>query len=197
MNRTFALVAVWLLFAATAVGVGFAAAGFIDQPLAAARAQAPQEAGPGTPSSASGSTSNQPSPRSTSRAPKTTRPTTRTPGSSATTPRSPRTSSTSPSPPADQSKPVNTSGGYVVARCSKGLVTLSASPHVGWELKDLSSPGRSEGRARFEQTGEGDAKVEVTAVCTAGAPAFTVTNDDGSDDDGSDRDSGDGDGPED
>ncbi len=61
------------------------------------------------------------------------------------------------------------------------MVTLSASPSPGWELKDLSAPQRPEGEVKFEQTGDGDGEVEVTAVCAAGRPSYSVATETGDD----------------
>jgi hypothetical protein len=72
---------------------------------------------------------------------------------------------------------ITTRGGYLQARCSGGLVTVSASPAVGWWLERRSSGAVSTGEVRFQQTG-GDAEVRVEVACTADGPRFSVREND-------------------
>jgi hypothetical protein len=65
----------------------------------------------------------------------------------------------------------------VTGSCQDGLVSLSAAPAIGWEIDDLDSGARAEGRARCEQVDDGDGKVEVRATCTSGRPTFVVRDD--------------------
>lgn len=174
MKRTLALLAVWIVFAVTAVGVGFAASGFIDQPFAAAAGVAvPEEASP------TGGAATNPT---TARTGPSTPPTpTATPPSSGgrPTPTAPTpvrpTGSTPPAPGSSTTtRSVNTEAGYVGARCTRGLVTVSASPAPGWQLNGISAPGQDEGEVEFEQSGDGEASIEVTALCGVSGPTLTV-----------------------
>jgi len=72
---------------------------------------------------------------------------------------------------------VSTGGGYVSGSCQSGLIALSASPAVGWELDHVTGGRNSAGEAEFEQVGDGEGKVKVTAWCASGQPAFDVEND--------------------
>ena len=73
------------------------------------------------------------------------------------------------------------------ATCRSGLVRVSGSPALGWQIEDIDGGARPEARVRFEP-GDDDGRVEVEAVCVQGAPRFTL-DDDSSGDDSNDDDS--------
>ena len=155
MDRRVVLVALWAVFAAAAVGVGFGAAGLVGDPFT--------DGDVGTTTSAGG-----PSPTGSVGTPTPT-------GSSPTA-----TSSTGPSggpggTPVTRSQ--TTRGGLVTGTCQDGLVRLSAAPEIGWEVDDLDAGARDGARARFERVDDGDGKVEVRATCSGGTPTFTVRDD--------------------
>jgi hypothetical protein len=180
MDRRWALAAVWALFAAASVGVGFAAAGLVGDPFSdpagATVAAAPPIAGP---------TSSTASPRPT--------------GSSVSSPRP--TGSGQATGPEPTVHSVTTRGGFVAGSCRAGLVTVSASPAIGWQIDDVDGGQVVDARVRFEATG-GDGRVEVHSWCSGGAAKFSVDDRDrggggsggsGSDDSGSSgRGGGDG-----
>src|SRR3990170_9094758 len=140
MDRRFALVAAWALFAAASVGVGFAAAGLVGDPFTDGGVAAPAAGGSGgTPST---------SPSASPSSPGSTSP---QPGGSGTV--------------ADVTRSVTTRGGFVSGTCRAGLVRLSASPAVGWEIDDLDDEPEREARVRFERVDDGDGRVEVRAGC--------------------------------
>jgi hypothetical protein len=68
-------------------------------------------------------------------------------------------------------------GGLVSATCRDGLVQLSASPAVGWEIEDIDGGRQREARVRFERSDDGDGRVEVRAVCTGAGPQFELDDD--------------------
>ena len=57
--------------------------------------------------------------------------------------------------------------------CRAGLVTVSASPAIGWQIKDVDRGQVVDARVRFEATG-GDGRVEVHSWCSGGAAKFSV-----------------------
>jgi len=69
---------------------------------------------------------------------------------------------------------LTTRGGLVSGSCTRGLVTISAAPTVGWAIKDVEGGPAQEARVRFEPTGDGDGRVEVRAHCVGGVPRFSV-----------------------
>lgn len=161
VNRRLALVAVWALFAAAAVGVGFGAAGLVGDPFTDGEVGSATAAG---------------SPSSVTPAPASSSPT----GSSAeATPDG--TGTTKVSTPDDRqrevTRSVTTRGGFVSGTCRGGLVRLSAAPEVGWAIDDLDSGARAEARVRFERADDGDGRVEVRARCSGGVPRFEVRDD--------------------
>jgi hypothetical protein len=115
-----------------------------------------------------------------------TRPTTRTPPStSQPRPGIPNTPSPSSSnrpastvrPPIPRSRTVSVTGGQVTARCSGAAIWLRiAQPDNGWRV-EVEQSGPAEVEVSFRR-GDADARVrtDVTAVCAAGAPTFTVEN---------------------
>ena len=154
------LAALWLVFAAAAVGVGFGAAGLVGDPFTegdVATSTAGAASGPaGTPVPAG------------------------TPSPTGSSPSGSAPSSTPPSGSAD-GRPVTrtqiTRGGQVTGTCQDGLVRLGAAPEIGWEMDDLDAGAREEARARFERVDDGDGKVEVRATCVDGTPTFAVRDD--------------------
>ena len=164
MDRRWALAAVWALFAAASVGVGFAAAGLVGDPFsdpagATAAAAPPAEGSPPTSSTAS--------PRPT--------------GSSVSSPNPTRTGATTDPEPTVHS--VTTRGGFVAGSCRAGLVTVSASPAIGWQIDDVDGGQVTDARVRFEATG-GDGRVEVHSWCSGGTAKFSVDDRSGGDDGG-------------
>ena len=154
MSRAWGLVAVWVLFAATAVGVGFMAAGLIEEPRAAA-------AGPEMPVATT--------PPAGARRSRIAVPPGQTPSVSAQE-EAPRAESVGPTAageataaegsgtPSTQQGPsitkgISTVGGYVSGTCSWGVMRMSASPTAGWVLAELSGPGEERGG---EEGGESD-----------------------------------------
>lgn len=177
MRSRLGLVALWALFAAASVGVGFGAAGLVGDPFTdpggdqITLADAGDPGAGGDPSSPSSS----PSPSSSSPAGSST-----TPAGSSPTPAPSRTRSATPSrtgTPAAAApvvRSLTTRGGLVSGSCTRGLVTVSAAPTVGWAIKDVDGGPAQEARVRFEPTGDGDGRVEVRARCVGGVPHFSV-----------------------
>ena len=154
MDRRWALAAVWALFAAASVGVGFAAAGLVGDPFSD---PAGVTAAAAPPAPGSRPTSSTASPRPT--------------GSSASSPRPTRTGVSADPVPTVHS--VTTRGGFVAGSCRAGLVTVSASPAIGWQIDDVDGGQVVDARVRFEATG-GDGRVEVHSWCSGGAAKFSV-----------------------
>lgn len=186
MDRRVALVAVWALFAAAAVGVGFGAAGLVGDPFTDGIDDTAATAGLGPttePAPTPTPTSSEPtaSPTGSSKPPRTA---TATAAPSHTT-AGPATSRPTRSATAEVtvSRTLSTRAGVVSARCRGDLVRLGASPAVGWELTALEPSGR-EAKVRFERVGDGEEdRVEVRATCVGGRPRFAVEDDRDSDDD--------------
>ena len=107
----------------------------------------------------------------------TTTPTPRPTGSSVS---SPRPTGAGPEPTVHS---VTTRGGFVAGSCRAGLVTVSASPAIGWQIKDVDSGQVVDARVRFEATG-GDGRVEVHGWCSGDTAKFSVDDRSGSDDGG-------------
>ncbi len=163
MHSRLGLVALWAVFAAASVGVGFGAAGLVADPFTATGGDqvtladsrgANDSAAP----LASGSTT--PAPRRTGSA---------SPSSGGT-----------PVAPAPVVRSLTTRGGLVSGSCTRGLVTVSAAPTVGWSIKDVEGGPTQEARVRFERTGDGEGRVEVRAHCVGGVPRFSVQDGSGS-----------------
>ena len=171
MDRRLALVAVWALFAAAAVGVGFGAAGLVGDPFTDGQVSTGGQAGTGgaTPSLAPSTSSAAPTPTSSP---------------TATTSAGPRAVTRSES----------TRGGLVTGTCRGGLVTLGAAPSVGWEIDDLDDEPEREATVKFERVDDGDGEVEVRVRCVGGVPTFSV-EEDSSGSGGSGSDDSDGSGP--
>jgi hypothetical protein len=178
MDRRWTLAGVWALFAAASVGVGFGAAGLVGDPLSdPGRGTAPSPvlvAGPpplAVTSAAVPRPSRTPTPgHSTSHgtSQSTSQPSGTGHGSSATGGPGPGTE------PAVRS--VTTRGGYVAGSCRGGLVTVSASPAVGWRISEIDNRPTEEATVKFRQS-SGDGEVEVHARCTGGEARFEVGDD--------------------
>ncbi|MDQ1602816.1 MAG: hypothetical protein QOE01_661 [Actinomycetota bacterium] len=167
MDRRFALIALWVVFASAAIGVGFGAAGFVGDPFSTVpSAGAPPLDGPVP------ALSSTPTPSATGhhRRHHDDGPTTsRTTGG---------TSHSSSAGAVTSSR--TTRGGYVSATCRGGLVSVSASPAVGWEIHDLTSGQVTEARVRFEPSQDANGeRVEVTVRCVSGRPDFLVSDESG------------------
>lgn len=161
VDRRLALVALWAVFAAAAVGVGFGAAGLVSDPLTDRSAGA---AGPVAP------VGDLPTPTAT--------------GSSSPSSTPGPTGSTDVSPTPDDGagagavrRSLSTRGGLVSAVCRLGLVRLSASPAVGWGIDDIDRRFTREARVRFEGGGEDESRVEVRTSCVGGVPRFVLEDD--------------------
>ena len=173
MRSRLGLVALWALFAAAAVGVGFGAAGLVGDPftdpggnqvtLADAGDQSGAEGTQGTQGTQGADDSSSPSPAATSATPAPSRTRTATPSTTGT-----------PATVAPVIRSLTTRGGLVSGSCSRSLVTISAAPSVGWAIKDVEAGPTQEARVRFEPTGDGDGRVEVRAHCVGGVPRFSV-----------------------
>jgi hypothetical protein len=154
MDRRWAFAAVWALFATASVGVGFAAAGLVGDPFsdpAGTTAAAPPPAADSRPTSGTAS------PRPT--------------GSSVSSPRPTGTVAVTDPEPTVHS--VTTRGGFVAGSCRAGLVTVSASPAIGWQIDDVDRGQVVDARVRFEAT-SGDGRVEVHSWCSGGTARFSV-----------------------
>jgi hypothetical protein len=174
MDRRWTLAAVWALFATASVGVGFGAAGLVGDPFG--------DSGQGTtltPVFVAGPT---PSAVPTSAAARPSR--TPSPGHSTSHGASPTTSTSHSPSVARSSEPaaepavrsVTTRGGYIAASCRRGLVTVSASPAVGWRIDQIDSRPTEEATVKFRQS-SGDGEVEVHATCSGGQARFVVGDD--------------------
>ncbi len=194
MDRRLALVALWLVFAVAAVGVGFGAANLVGGPFADGgvddvASSTGEVAAPGVSapvSSPADTKTAEPEQRSASPS------ASRSPSASATPSRSrsgsgratatpSRPAGASPRPtrsggdgPATTERSLTTRGGVVSAACRAGLVSVGASPAVGWRLDKLSEGRDEDGEASFRTTGEGDGEVEVHVRCVSGTPRFEV-----------------------
>jgi len=157
------LVALWAVFAAASVGVGFGAAGLVGDPFTAT-------GGDQVTLADSGGASESPAPSA----------------SGSTTPAPSRPGSVSPSSggtpvaAAPVVRSLTTRGGLVSGSCTRGLVTVSAAPTVGWAIKDVEGGPTQEARVRFERSGDGEGRVEVRAHCVGGVPRFSVQDGSGS-----------------
>ena len=169
MRSRLGLVALWALFAAASVGVGFGAAGLVGDPFTDPGGDQVTLTDGGessvTPVPAGSPTSVPPSSRSTPSS-------AASPGSTSGSRAVGSPSSSLPAAPVVRS--LTTRGGLVSGSCSRGLVTISAAPTVGWAIKDADGGPTQEARVRFERTGSGDGRVEVRAHCAGGVPRFSV-----------------------
>jgi hypothetical protein len=170
MDRRWALAAVWALFAAASVGVGFGAAGLVGDPFS----------DPGSVTAVAPVTTSTPAPAASTPAPSHTR--SDRPSPSRTAVPHPETST----PPADQPlvRSVTTRGGYVAGSCRSGLVTVSASPAVGWRIDEVDGGPTEEAEVKFKRS-NGEGEVQVKARCAGGDTRFEVEDDhDGQDSSG-------------
>ncbi len=203
MQRRVLLVALWLVFATAAVGVGFGAANLVGDPYADAQGgggsvaitqqdtSAPQVE-PGSTGSLA-STSPSASPKKSGRKPSPTaapRATRRSSSPTATSQQSPKPrSSTSAARPggggatgstagggggSTSQRSLSTRGGLVTAGCRDGLVSLGASPAVGWSIDEISQGRVEEAKVKFRRTGGGEGEIEVHATCVSGTPRFQL-----------------------
>ena len=163
MDRRVALVAVWAVFAAAAVGVGFGAAGLVGDPFTDGEVS-------------TGGVTTSAVPSTSSAAP--------------TTSSAPPSQDASPSSPRAVTDSVSTRGGLVTGTCRGGLVTLGASPSIGWEIDDLDDEPEREAKAKFERVDDGDGEVEVQVRCVDGRPTFSVDEDSSGSGSGRSGDSG-------
>ncbi len=197
--------AVWLLFAASAVGVGFGAVGLVGDPFADQLADAAavpvlssprssSNAGPSRPGQSS-STGSTPDPTTTkTRGPNGTgapvvgdrksgagaSPSATTSGgrdTASASSSSRATGSGSSGSKASVSRTIVTRGGLVSATCSGDTVKIGASPAVGWQIDEIEGSGSREAKVRFERSDDGDGRVEVRATCAAGSPRFAIEDD--------------------
>jgi hypothetical protein len=163
------LVALWALFAAASVGVGFGAAGLVGDPFT--------DPGGDQVGVADAGDSSSPAPSATSATSATSAPsssaTSTTPAPGRTGSATPRATGT-PATAAPVVRSLTTRAGLVSGSCTRGLVTVSAAPSVGWAIKDVDGGPTQEARVRFEPTGDGDGRVEVRARCVGGVPRFSV-----------------------
>jgi hypothetical protein len=168
VSRRLGLLALWAVFAAAAVGVGFAAAGLVGDPFTDPGDEAVSLVEAGAP------------PRGGASVP--------VPSASAT-PSGSGPGSGSAAPPArdDVVRSVTTRAGVVSGSCSGGLVTISAAPAVGWQVDELDGGPDDDADVKLEQR-SGGGEVEVGAACRDGVPRFAV--DDSADDDHSGRGGG-------
>ena len=186
MSRRFALVAVWAIFAAAAVGVGFGAAGLVGDPLTGRVSVGDPTAAGTVPADG---VSTQPSagtetPHGSSSAPGVTGEPSGSQPSSSVPPGEIKTTTARPAPTrsagtADRvvTRSLSTAGGFVSASCRSGLVRLAASPAVGWEIDRIDRDARREAKVRFERSGDADGDLEVTATCRDGRPRFALDED--------------------
>ena len=190
MNRRLALVALWAVFAAASVGVGFGAAGLVGDPFTSAASPAVNDAL----SAATPSDRTSPAPTAsrtaTSPAPRPSGPGGASGSKSGTTSSggsasggaggsggrggsggsvSGGTGGTGGS--SSVTLNVQTRGGSVFATCRGGLVKLSVAPAVGWQIDEVDGGRVTRARVRFEQSHR-DGRVEVQSWCSAGTPRF-------------------------
>ncbi len=199
MQRRIALVALWLVFAVAAVGVGFGAANLVDDPYTGSAGggvlSVTQEGGssaatvPTSTSTPSSTPTKHRRRSSQSASARESTPTTRvaTTSTARPAPSPSRTRSASPRPArstdassAGTSRTVTTSGGVVTATCRGGLVSVGASPAVGWTLERASGGWGEEGEVKFRRSGGAEGEVEVHVVCASGTPRFEYDDHGGS-----------------
>ena len=196
MQRRVLLVALWLAFATAAVGVGFGAANLVGDPYtdvadggvgsvtqggAAGQPQPSAELPSGTRSAGPESPSPSRSPartgghRTPSPVASAARPSSAAPAATPKPTRSstPRAGSGSGGGATVQ-RSVTTRGGLVTAGCRNGLVSVGASPAVGWSIDEIDSGRVDEAKVKFRRSGEGEGEIEVHARCASGTPTFQL-----------------------
>ncbi len=161
------MVALWLLFAATGVAAGFGATRLLEGPTARA---APADLAEREPQDRTTVTAPPPTGATTSPAGRQSG----FPAPSSAPSLEATTSSPAPTPAsAGFTLGIDTVAGYVSGTCASGVIRMSASPKPGWEVSELSPPGRM-GEAEFEQTPEPGGEIGVNAWCEGGRPTFAV-----------------------
>ncbi|MGZ4590824.1 MAG: hypothetical protein ACXV2I_08555 [Actinomycetes bacterium] len=194
MNRRLALVALWAVFAAASVGVGFGAAGLVGDPFTSAASPAINDAlSAATPSDrtspapSAGATATSPAPRlsgsggGSGSKPGATSSGSASGGSGGSSGRggsggsvSGGTGGTGGS--SSVTRNIQTRGGSVFATCRGGLVKLSVAPAVGWQIDEVDGGRVTRARVRFEQSHR-DGRVEVQSWCSGGTPRFAQRDD--------------------
>jgi hypothetical protein len=190
MRRLTALVALWMVFAATGVAVGFGAVRLLQDPEATAAGDARAQHQPQgwartvAPLPSTGTATAHTIPAGTPSRPTTSA---QSPGSRGTSAPGPAPSpgparqTTVTGAPAPIPAPgsgastlgIDTVAGYVSATCTSGIIRMSASPNPGWEVSELSAPNRL-GEVKFEQTRGPEGEIGVAARCEGGRPNFVV-----------------------
>jgi hypothetical protein len=210
VSRRVTLFALWAVFAVASVSVGFAAAGLVSDPFTDASSSVADVPGPGNglvTAPGDGSTTSPPANGSTSPSPRSTKsagpsaPTTASPSGTASRPStspgtSPGTSPSTRAASATVKRGISTRGGYVSATCRDGLVSVGAAPAVWWEVDSMTQGRVRSARVRLQPSHDAKGeRVEVTATCQSGTPAFTTEYSDGGggDDGGSSGKDGGGD----
>jgi hypothetical protein len=179
MGRASGLTAVWLVCTASAVGVGFAAAGLVEYPRSAA-------AGPHPAGVLGASSREEATPRPGATPTSTSPQSVRAPGGSARG--SPGGLEPNRTEPGQSSAlpGLSTDGGYVGGTCSGGTIQVSASPNPGWTVADLREPGEDEaepGEVFFVRPGAGQETIAVEAWCLGEIPVFAIDGEEADDHD--------------
>lgn len=174
MSRRVTLVALWAVFAVASVSVGFAAASMVSDPFTDVNStsEVSDLAGPGgSPFTEPGGSASANPTGSPSASTGTSKPSNPSSGGapSAGTTKPPNDSQ------ASVKRGISTRGGYISATCRGGLVSMGAAPAVYWVVKDRT-PGRAQsGEVRLESAHDANGeRVEVSATCPGGTPAFTT-----------------------
>jgi hypothetical protein len=179
--RRVTLVALWAVFAAASVSVGFAAAGLVSDPFTDARTTtevtnlAGSGAAPVTEPDGGPNAQATGAPAPSTQTPDAQTPTVTPSTSGATRSAAPtRSARSAPSVSSTVKSGIPTEGGYVSGTCRGGLVSVGAAPAVYWRVES-KTPGRVHtARVRLEpvQDARGE-RVDVTVSCPGGKPAFT------------------------
>jgi hypothetical protein len=184
--RRVTLVALWAVFAVASVSVGFAAASMVSDPFTDVdtTSEVANLAGPAGDPFTDPTTTADPT-GTASPSPGQAPSKTPTGGPSSGSTQEPGNSSVA------VKRGIPTRGGYVSATCRNGLVSVGAAPALYWQVDSRTPPAVRTGRVRLEpaQDANGE-RVEVTATCSNGIPAFTTDYQDG----GGGGDDGGGDG---
>lgn len=171
MNRRLALVALWGLFAAAAVGVGFAAAGLVGDPFTEPTG-ARVAASAGTTPAPTTITPTTPAPATTSGRPRNHH------GGQSPSPTTSRPAATTTRPEQPVVRSLTTRAGLVSGSCRAGLVTISAAPAVGWSIDEVSGGPAQDAKVKFRRSG-GEGEIEVQARCVSGVPRFALNDSEG------------------
>lgn len=179
MPRRVTLVALWAVFAVASVSVGFAAASMVSDPFTDVdtTSDVSDLAGPG------GSPVTEPDGAASGDPTGTSSPATGKPKPSDTPSGGPPSAGTTKPPnnsPATVKRGISTRGGYVSATCRDGLVSVGAAPAVYWKVDSRTTGRVRTARVRLEPAHDANGeRVEVTATCPGGTPAFTTEYKDG------------------